>query len=482
MAVPRNKLIPILGALTLAGVVSIFFMGRSAPPAAAPMAAVPLPATAGADEDTAAETLATVAVSNRELRTDIQKVIQANEQLARENREMQQRMTMNGAPAAASSSPSAPATTTGSGQPGNGPVDVIANAWGNASDAFGNIGGPRPAGASQPPLQGSYGTASGSAFDMGSGSGYEVLAPMGYTKQTITANGKSTTRYVRAPGAAEVAPSPSGQGGSATRAAQAAAAVKPEPEPYYTLPENSTLAGVTAMTSLIGRVPVNGRVTDPMQFKAMVGRDNLAANGWELPEDLAGMIITGVAIGDMALSCTEGKVRSMTFVFNDGAIRTVSARRSGSSTSGGLSSASNADLGFISDLHGNPCIQGKFVTNAPTYLTDIIGAKGLGVAAEALAQAQTTTLNRGDSTSASVTGNAGSFALGRMGSAATEELTRWLTERLKSSFDAVVTPSGAQLVVHLDREIQIDKPVNPRKVVHRTQATNVLSGARYGLE
>ncbi|WP_312840494.1 TIGR03752 family integrating conjugative element protein [Delftia tsuruhatensis] len=482
MAVPRNKLIPILGALTLAGVVSIFFMGRSAPPAAAPMAAVPLPATAGADEDTAAETLATVAASNRELRTDIQKVIQANEQLARENREMQQRMTMNGAPAAASSSPSAPATTTGSGQPGAGPVDVIANAWGNASDAFGNIGGPRPAGASQPPLQGSYGTASGSAFDMGSGSGYEVLAPMGYTKQTITANGKSTTRYVRAPGAAEVAPSPSGQGGSATRAAQAAAAVKPEPEPYYTLPENSTLAGVTAMTSLIGRVPVNGRVTDPMQFKAIVGRDNLAANGWELPEDLAGMIITGVAIGDMALSCTEGKVRSMTFVFNDGAIRTVSARRSGSSTSGGLSSASNADLGFISDLHGNPCIQGKFVTNAPTYLTDIIGAKGLGVAAEALAQAQTTTLNRGDSTSASVTGNAGSFALGRMGSAATEELTRWLTERLKSSFDAVVTPSGAQLVVHLDREIQIDKPVTPRKVVHRTQATNVLSGARYGLE
>lgn len=482
MAVPRNKLIPLLGALTLAGVVSIFFIGRSAPPAAAPMAAVPLPATAGADEDTAAETLATVAASNRELRTDIQKVIQANEQLARENREMQQRMTMNGAPAAASSSPSAPATTTGSGQPGTGPVDVIANAWGNASDAFGNIGGPRPAGASQPPLQGSYGTGAGSAFDMGSGSGYEVLAPLGYTKQTSTANGKSTTRYVRAPGAAEVAPGPTGQGGSAMRAAQAAAAVKPEPEPYYTLPENSTLAGVTAMTSLIGRVPVNGRVTDPMQFKAMVGRDNLAANGWELPEDLAGMIITGVAIGDMALSCTEGKVRSMTFVFNDGAIRTVSARRSGSSTSGGLSSASNADLGFISDLHGNPCIQGKFVTNAPTYLTDIIGAKGLGVAAEALAQAQTTTLNRGDSTSASVTGNAGSFALGRMGSAATEELTRWLTERLKSSFDAVVTPSGAQLVVHLDREIQIDKPVNPRKVVHRTQATNVLSGARYGLE
>ena len=192
------------------------------------------------------------------------------------------------------------------------------------------------------------------------------------------------------------------------------------------------------------------------------------------------MIVTGVAIGDMALSCTEGKVRSMTFVFSDGSITTVSARRSSSGAA--QSSGATMDLGFISDLHGNPCIQGKFVTNAPAYLTDIIGAKGLGVAAEALAQAQTTTLNRGDSTSSAVTGNAGSFALGRMGSAATDELTRWLTERLKNSFDAVVTPAGAQLVVHLDREVQIDKPANPRKIVHRTQATNVLSGARYGLE
>jgi integrating conjugative element protein (TIGR03752 family) len=302
---------------------------------------------------------------------------------------------------------------------------------------------------------------------------------MGYTTQTKIEHGATTTRYVRNPGAAPVASS-----GSATQAAMAAAAAaeqaKPADEPYYTLPENSTLAGVTAMTSIIGRVPINGRVTDPMQFKALIGRDNLAANGWELPEDLAGMVVTGIAIGDMALSCSEGKVRSITFVFNDGSIRTVSSRRSGSSASTGSSSAS--DLGFISDLHGNPCIQGKFVTNAPAYLTDILGAKSLGIAAEALAQAQTTVTTTGDSSQSSVTGNAGRFALGRMGSAATDELTRWLTERLKSSFDAVVTPAGAQLVVHLDQQVAIDKPANARKIVHRTQTPNVLSGARYGLE
>lgn len=67
------------------------------------------------------------------------------------------------------------------------------------------------------------------------------------------------------------------------------------------------------------------------------------------------------------------------------------------------------------------CIQGKFVTNAPAYLTDIIGAKGLGVAAEALAQAQTTTMASSNGTTSSITGNAGSFALGRMGSGATDE-------------------------------------------------------------
>ncbi|WP_404299119.1 TIGR03752 family integrating conjugative element protein [Alicycliphilus denitrificans] len=472
MAVSRNKLIPVLGIGVLVMVGAIFTLHSSKPQAAKPMEAVPLPATAGADADTPAESLATVVASNRDLRSDVQQVLAENKRL---REELARRGPMQSISAEPSDKPA-----SGTGQQPNRPatpIDVLSGAWDNATGAFTGLGGTHPhaqAGAAA-------GNAAGSAYDASAGMvDYEVIPPMGYVKQTQNAQGKTTTRYVRAPGAAEVVPGATAAvNGSATRAAQAAAVARPEP--FFTLPENSTLAGVTAMTSLIGRVPINGRVTDPMQFKAMVGRDNLAANGWELPEDLAGMVITGVAIGDMALSCTEGKVRSMTFVFNDGSITTVSARRAGSSSTV-QSTGSNVDLGFISDLHGNPCIQGKFVTNAPAYLTDILGAKGLGVAAEALAQAQTTTLNRGDSTTSAVTGNAGSFALGRMGSAATDELTRWLTERLKNSFDAVVTPAGVQLVVHLDREVQIDKPVNARKIVHRTQATNILSGARYGLE
>ncbi|WIY36616.1 TIGR03752 family integrating conjugative element protein [Paracidovorax citrulli] len=484
MAVKSNRFIPVLAIAAIAIVGTIFMMNRNPSPASEPMKAVPLPKTAGADEDTPAETLATVVASNRELR-------QWAERVLRENEELRRQLKLGGIPSqavsaeptAATGAPDQPAPPrqAKAGGAANSPVDVIANAWGNATDTLGSLGR-HPAA----PVDGAV--AQDMPADGAAGAvGYKVVPPMGYVAQTQSNQGMTTTRYVRSPGSATAAAAAAaGAGGStgtgsATRAAQAASE-KPEAEPYFTLPENSTLTGVTAMTSLIGRVPVNGRVTDPMQFKAIVGRENLAANGWELPEDLAGMVVTGVAIGDMALSCTEGKVRSMTFVFNDGTIRTISARRSGSSTNGGIGSGNTSDLGFISDLHGNPCIQGKFVTNAPAYLTDIVGAKGLGVAAEALAQAQTTTLNRGDSTSSAVTGNAGSFALGRMGSGAADELTRWLTERLKSSFDAVVTPAGQQLVVHLDTEVAIDKPANARKILHRTQSSNVLSGARYGLE
>ena len=324
---------------------------------------------------------------------------------------------------------------------------------------------------------------------------YSLMPPMGYAVATETPRGGGRgsvpiTRFVRTTQAEGAEVGAMAATGPAGQAAQAAAQRKNEDIPFFTLPENATLAGVTAMTSIIGRVPIDGRVTDPMQFKAVIGRDNLAANGFELPPDISGMIVTGVAIGDMALSCSEGKIRSATFVFNDGAIRTVSSRRAsggigggGSITSGGGSST-GTDLGFISDLHGNPCIPGKFVTNAPAYLTDIIGLSALGVAGQAYADAQRTTRTNYDgSTNSTVTGSVGDYALGQAVAGGTNEVTKWMLQRLKNSFDAVVTPSGQQLVVHLDREIRIDKAQNPRRLIHRQQSgTQIARGAHHGLE
>jgi integrating conjugative element protein (TIGR03752 family) len=391
---------------------------------------------------------------------------------------------------------------------GDTPIDALARAFGNASDTVGRLsdtlpdklGGGSQAGTRNPPASNAVPMPWAQVAPDPQPNGaisYKLMPPMGYAVQTAPAKGAgqggvAVTRFVRTtvPGNAGDESAGNGPAARAAQAAAAGGAKKPEPIPYFTIPENATLAGVTAMTSLIGRVPIDGRVTDPMQFKAIVGRDNLAANGWELPDDLAGMIVTGVAIGDMALSCSEGKVRSITFVFDDGAIRTISARRAGGTGGGGLAAAGGSgigggDLGFISDEHGNPCVQGTFVTNAPAYLTDIVGVKSLGLAAHSLAEAQRTTTTSaltGTATS-SLTGSASSFALGQAAAGATDEITNWLTQRLKNSFDAVVTPSGAKLVVHLDREIAIDKDPSPRKIVHRTQASaNAQNGTRYGLE
>lgn len=519
MAVKRNKLIPFLGTVVILITCVIVYKRFSAPlrdEAGALMKNVPqsLPVPKGADHDNSTETLKTVVAGNNALRDDIQKVLRANEDLRAENERLQ-RFGPNSA-GANSTSTKAPATGgavsagTGTGSAGteisvgdvfdralntaSGTLNGIARAA--PSDGAFNAASARASRASLPSMPRTDSQADATVERPGAIS-YKVLPPMGYATQTTQGGsgaglrGTAMTRYVRttAPESESAATVTVDDAGPASRAAFAAAAGqgggqgdgKGEDVPYFTIPENATLAGVTAMSSIIGRVPIDGRVTDPMQFKAIVGRDNLAANGWELPDDLAGMILTGIAIGDMALSCSEGKVRSMTFIFNDGSVRTVSTRR-GNTGNGASSGGAAADLGFISDEHGNPCIAGKFVTNAASYLTDIVGAKSLGVAAQAYAEAQRTTSSTtaGTFTSA-VTGNAGSYALGSAAAGATDELTKWLLQRLKNSFDAVVTPSGQRLVVHLDQEIRIDKTASARKLVYRNQG-GTAQGERHGLD
>lgn len=522
MATTSNKLIPLLGtvgAVVIVGVLYQQFSGPSQPKADAPMKSVPdpakakagLPKAAGADNDTPAETLATVVASNTQLRQDVAKIIETNNRLTEENRRLGGTAGPGGQGAAnnpSAASVSAPQATGNSStsataiDPPSADKSVLGNAIDTAAEAADTLmkGLPnaptRPSAGSQASNGSRVGTtgwtdpgaAAGSQADTPTGVvQYKLMTPMGYVAHVDPARGSgavATTRFVRTTQASGDAAT-AGPAGPATQAARAAAQ-KAEDTPFFTLPENSTLAGVTAMTSLIGRVPIDGRVTDPMQFKAMVGRDNLAASGWELPSDIAGMIVTGVAIGDMALSCSEGKVRSITFVFNDGTVRTVSSRNRGGgiSTGSGSGGSSGGDIGFISDLHGNPCIPGKFVTNAASYLTDISMLRGLGVAGQAFADAQRTQRNNNDgSTSSSITGDRGRFAMGQAVSGATDEVTQWMLQRLRNSFDAVIVPSGKQLVIHLDQEIRLDKAVNARRLVHRQQGgTQIARGERHGLE
>ena len=239
----------------------------------------------------------------------------------------------------------------------------------------------------------------------------------------------------------------------------------PPLRPAYTVPKNATLVGARAFTALIGRVPVGeeARVTDPYFFKLLIGGDNLAANGHEIPE-LAYAVASGEAIGDWTLGCVSGDVTSMTFVFADGRIVTVPEARDVSEGGAGTRAVR---LGGLSDDFGNPCVAGERITNAASYLGQSAAALTLGAAAEGLAAAQTRTVAGGLAGATTVVdGDIGRFAAGRGLSGAAQEVARWLRARQAQEYDAVYVPPGARVAVHVDEELRIDYDPAGRLVHH----------------
>ena len=236
----------------------------------------------------------------------------------------------------------------------------------------------------------------------------------------------------------------------------------------HTVPRNATLIGATAMTAMLGRVPIRGEVRDPMPFKVLTGVDNLAANGYSVP-GVAGMVWTGTAIGDWTLSCVSGELHSVTFIFADGSIRTISSDES-SGEGGNIRRA----LGWVSDARGVPCVSGTRQSNAGHYLGQRIGAKTVQAAAEAAAAAQTSTVIRDSgAVSTSVDGKLGSYLIGRSLADGSAEIAQWLVERQAQSFDAVFVPAGAELVIHVDRELAIDLDPNARKLHYAADSPDV---------
>ena len=247
-------------------------------------------------------------------------------------------------------------------------------------------------------------------------------------------------------------------------------AAAPPVRPVYTIPKNATLVGARAFTALIGRVPVGeeARVTDPYFFKLLIGRDNLAANGHEIPE-LAYAVASGEAIGDWTMGCVSGDVTSMTFVFADGRIVTVPGARDVSEGGAGTRAVR---LGGLSDDYGNPCVAGERIANAASYLGQSAAALTLGAAAEGLAAAQTRTYAGGLTGAQTVVeGDIRRFAAGRGLSGAAQEVARWLRERQAQEYDAVYVAPGARVAVHVDEELRIDYDPAGRLVRHEDAPT-----------
>ena len=164
------------------------------------------------------------------------------------------------------------------------------------------------------------------------------------------------------------------------------------------------------------------------------------------------MIWSGTAVGDWTLACVTGRLDSVTFVFDDGTIRTISSDDRKSAGRGPY----NQPLAWISDAQGIPCVSGERKTNAPAFLAQRIGVTAIGAAAEAAAAAETTTVvtDHRRASTAAVTGNTGPYVLGKSHLAGgSDEIAKWLLERQAQSFDAVFVPAGIPLAIHVDREL-----------------------------
>ena len=224
-----------------------------------------------------------------------------------------------------------------------------------------------------------------------------------------------------------------------------------KPIPKYTLPVGATLSKAVTMSPLIGRIPIKGTVVSPYTFKALIGNENLAANGITI-SGLEGIVVTGKVTGDMLLSCNRAEVHTVTYVFKDCRISTS------------RSSGNNEAIGELSTPRGNPCIPGEFKTNAAQFLAAMgLLAAGEGAStAYAESQVRETQFPNGG-IGRSVVGSPAKFILGNAGRQVSVEVKQWFLDRQQSSFDAVITQSNQEVVINISKQVEIDYDPDGRK-------------------
>ncbi|EIF42862.1 hypothetical protein DOK_11796 [gamma proteobacterium BDW918] len=227
----------------------------------------------------------------------------------------------------------------------------------------------------------------------------------------------------------------------------------------YTIPSNATLLGSVSMTAMLGRIPIGGRVQDPYPFKLIVGEENLSSNGIKIP-NVTGIKMSGIAKGDWTLSCTSGEIYSMTFTFRDGTIQTIPEP----------GTKATEALAWFSDVNGIPCITGKRITNAVSYLGSRIGLAAASSYAKARADGELTNTTStgvgGTSSSSTLTGDPMVYAKNTAIGDGIDEVSDWLDDRQANSFDAIYVPPGTPLAIHVTTELKIDYDPEGRKVNH----------------
>jgi len=258
--------------------------------------------------------------------------------------------------------------------------------------------------------------------------------------------------------------------------------------PFYTIPAGSDVQNATLLTSLIGEVPLNGKVSQPLfPFSSVISRGALmAANGVPLPKELVGMKIGGFSYGVGSfldnISCLRAYVTSALFLFKDGHFVTVGDGSLQNSTS----AVSSSSIGYLTDKYGSPCIKGSYHTNAPNVLSSLMvagAAEGIG---KGVAAWQQSTVASAGGIITSPTGNLGSFIGGHALGATPAQAADWLKNRIGDSFDFVYVPASTpykskqnktsykpnRLMLHFTQTIAIDKDTTSRRVNYEKSQTN----------
>ncbi len=247
--------------------------------------------------------------------------------------------------------------------------------------------------------------------------------------------------------------------------------------PYYTIPAGADLGNTTLMSALIGEVPSEGKLMQPLfPFTAIISRgDLMASNGVPLPPDVSGMKVSGYAIGVGSflddISCVRAYVTSALFTFQDGHFVTVGQEEMKNSTD----LVNNDSLGYLTTPYGNPCIHGKYFTNAPRVLGAMMAAGGASGVGNAISQWQMTYFAGANGVVGAPTGSFAPFAAGGALAEGSTKAADWLEKRIQGSFDMVFVPASTPVRVgnicryrpnhmslHITKTIRIDKQPNGR--------------------
>lgn len=229
---------------------------------------------------------------------------------------------------------------------------------------------------------------------------------------------------------------------------------------YATIDADAILFGAISLNALIGVTPTDGSVQSPFQFKVELGQENLATSGVYMP-DIALMRFSGYAVGEWSTGCVEGRITSATFVFNDGAIASVTPV----DPMKGGGDGKNNSIGYLSDRHGTPCIKGEKHSTLLEYASITGSLSGLSAIGEGLANAQFDIDKTSTGLTQAFTGNQLELAVGDGLSGGINAINQVVAQRYANVRDIVVAPAG-EYVLNMTKQLNIDYDPNGRKLIN----------------